>query len=495
MALVAVALVATDAITFSSLRSSLYTQIDSQLQQSLNHPGRGCSPGAPANTYTAAYTTSGQLAGEAPTLCIPYAGYEPTSAEPIPKITASLVQKAASLAGQTGWYTSVPTSVPAVEDRLLFVVNPGPFEGGSGPVLVVGQPLTQVNSTLSHQLHQDLFVGLAVLVALALAAAALVRLSMRPLERMARTAGEIAAGDLSARVEHVDERTEAGQLGSALNAMLTQIEQAFKDKEISEEQLRRFVADASHELRTPLTSIRGYAELFRKGLADRPDDLASAMRRIESESVRMAGLVEDLLLLARLDQGRPLTFEPVDVVALANDASTDARAIDPSRTVTVSGPDRLVVAADEQRLRQVLGNLVNNAVVHTPAGTPIELVLSRSGDEASIAVVDHGPGISDGDTTHVFERFWRADRSRGRIQQAQARGAGLGLSIVAAIVAAHGGSVSLRRTEGGGATFLVELPTVHETPAEKRPAGVSHNGAPAEGDRLSRQEQPSEQVR
>jgi two-component system OmpR family sensor kinase len=473
VALVAVALVATDAISFTSLQSSLISQLDEQLvtvYRSAQGPGTTCQnvpPGLYFRTFSAGAFPPARVLPCAPS-------------DPPPVISASLVRSALKDGPQ---FASVPSASPDWGDYRV-LVEPIKATLSPGEIAVsFSVPEKSVDSTLSHQFRLDLLVGIAVLVALALAAAALVRLSMRPLERMARTAGEIAAGDLSARIEHVDERTEVGQLGSSLNAMLTQIEQAFKGKEASEEQLRRFVGDASHELRTPLTSIRGYAELFRKGLADRPDDLAAAMRRIEAESVRMAGLVEDLLLLARLDQGRPLDFQPVDIVGLAQDAAADARAIDPGRIVTVFGPERLVVGADEQRLRQVFGNLVNNAVVHTPAGTPIELVVDGSDDAVSVAVVDHGPGIADSDNEHVFERFWRADRSRGRLHDivTPSRGAGLGLSIVAAIVAAHGGTVSLHRTDGGGATFVVELPR-----------GVSMNG---ETETVRRPEQRSEQPR
>ena len=193
---------------------------------------------------------------------------------------------------------------------------------------------------------------------------------------MADTAGEIAAGDLSQRVEETDDRTEVGRLGSALNVMLGRIETAFREREASEARLRRFVADASHELRTPLTSIRGYAELFQHGLADRPADLDTAMRRIDSESTRMAGLVDDLLLLARIDQGRPLEREPVDLSTLAADAAQDARVIDPTRTVTFEAPPSCPIVGDEGRLRQLLGNLVSNALAYTPAGTPFEIIVT-----------------------------------------------------------------------------------------------------------------------
>ena len=301
---------------------------------------------------------------------------------------------------------------------------------------------------------------------LALLSLAVVRLGLAPLERIAETAGDIAGGDLSRRVEPAGPDTEIGRLGLALNAMLTQIETAFAERASSEDRLRRFVADASHELRTPLTAIRGYAELFRRGAAERPEDLARAMRRIEDEAARMGLLVEDLLLLARLDQGRPLERGPVDLVAVAGDALADLSAIDPSRPVTFEHPDRLVVTGDEARLRQVAGNLLGNARVHTPAGTGVHVRLRAHDGQAILEVADEGPGLPSGEEGRVFERFYRADSARARTAPSgsagngsAAGGTGLGLSIVAAIVAAHGGTVHAGTPPNGrGAYFMVALP-------------------------------------
>ena len=242
--------------------------------------------------------------------------------------------------------------------------------------------------------------------------------------------------------------------------MLTQIE-GLRRTGASEDRLRRFVADASHELRTPLTSIRGYAELFRRGAAERPEDLARAMRRIEDEAARMGVLVDDLLLLARLDQGRPLDRTPVDLVAVAGDALADRSAIDPDRPVTFEHPPALVVPGDEARLRQVAGNLLDNARIHTPAGAGVHVRVRASDGEAILEVADDGPGLPPGDERLVFERFYRADAARTRTGSSGALGAGtgLGLSIVAAIVAAHGGTVHAGSPPNGrGAYFLVALP-------------------------------------
>ncbi|HVA23041.1 MAG TPA: HAMP domain-containing sensor histidine kinase, partial [Chloroflexota bacterium] len=293
-----------------------------------------------------------------------------------------------------------------------------------------------------------------------------VRLGLRPLDRIAETAGEIAGGDLKRRVSPAGPRTEIGRLGVALNAMLTKIEEAFAARQASEERLRRFVADASHELRTPVASIRGYAELFRRGASTRPEDLAMAMRRIEDEAGRMGHLVDDLLLLARLDEGRPLERQPVDLSQLALDAAADARVTHPDRSLQTSISDDAVVTGDELRLRQVVANLVRNALVHTPAGTCVEISTEVVGDYALLKVIDHGRGIPPDIAGRVFERFYRADPARSRANGSS----GLGLSIVAAIVTAHDGIISAGDTPGGGATFTVRLRLYSDRASREWPA-------------------------
>jgi two-component system OmpR family sensor kinase len=352
-----------------------------------------------------------------------------------------------------------------------------------GQVLVVGQDLADVDSAVDRLIFVELLVGAAVLVAIALVGVYVVRASLKPLAEMERTAAAIAGGDLTQRVPELDPRTELGRFSLALNTMLAQIEAAFlaraasesaaRESETravrSEERMRQFVADASHELRTPLTTIRGFAELFRQGAAEDPGDV---LRRIEDEAARMGLLVEDLLLLARLDRERPLRHAPVALVDLVRDAAASAHAVAPERTVEVEfaePTDRLVVRGDEARLRQVIGNLMTNALTHTPPGTPVTLRLGADGaDHAVIEVSDSGPGLTPEQAERVFERFYRVDRARAR-RAAQATsgrpvlssphtGAGLGLAIVAALVAAHDGTVEVETEPGRGATFRVRLP-------------------------------------
>jgi two-component system OmpR family sensor kinase len=336
-------------------------------------------------------------------------------------------------------------------------------------VIIAGIDLAADQQTLGTLIGIQLVIGLVVLVALGLTGYLLVRSSLRPLVEVEHTAAAIAAGDLSQRVPEGDERTEVGRLARALNGMLSRIEGAFRAQAASEEQarasegrMRRFVADASHELRTPLTSIRGFAELYRKGVY-RGDDAETQrmMGRIEGEAARMGSLVEDLLQLARLDQARPVAALPVDLGELAGDAVHDARAVQPDRPVrlelTESLTDVPVVLGDEARLRQVFANLVANALTHTPRGTPVTVRLSEDPadpDVVTVEVRDEGPGLAPEDAERVFERFYRTDSSRTR----DAGGSGLGLSIVSSLVAAHGGTVRLTTAPGEGAAFAVRLP-------------------------------------
>jgi two-component system OmpR family sensor kinase len=315
-------------------------------------------------------------------------------------------------------------------------------------------PLREVDETLHRLLVVEGLVIAGVLAALAALALWLVRLGLRPLDRMGETAGAIAAGDLSRRVTPASESTEVGQLGLALNAMLSQIEKAFAERQASQDRLRRFVADASHELRTPLASIRGYAELFRIGAARSQVDTEKAMGRIEDEATRMGVLVEDLLTLARLDQLPQTARTRVNLTELVAEAAADARAAAPDRQIELTSDTEVMVLGDASRLRQVITNLTRNALVHTPPGTPIELRLTTQDRQATLDVRDHGKGLPSSDPNVLFDRFWRAEPGRGR----GPAGAGLGLSIVAAIVEAHGGEVGAINARGGGASFTVRLP-------------------------------------
>ena len=320
-------------------------------------------------------------------------------------------------------------------------------------------------------LVEAIVVG-GVLVLAAVSALGLVRLGLRPLTDIEETAGAIAAGDLSRRVTPAEPDTEVGRLGLALNAMLAQIEAAFAERTASEQRLRRFVADASHELRTPLTSIGGYAQLFRHGAAEHPEDLAKTMERIEHEAARMGVLVEDLLLLARMDEGVSVTRSRFDLAALAAHAVEDARAADPDRPIALEAPSPVLVDADEDRLKQVLDNLIANARAHTPPGTPATVRVADHDGDAVLEVADEGPGVPPEDRDRVFERFYRADPSRTR---AAGGGAGLGLAIAAEIARAHGGTLELVPTETG-ATFRLTIPP----PAEPAPPADPAPPPPAE---------------
>jgi two-component system OmpR family sensor kinase len=341
------------------------------------------------------------------------------------------------------------------------------FRTRAGQTLLVAVPLHEVNQTLHRLVEVELIVGGGVILALIALGWFVIRIGLRPLTRIGQTASEIAAGDLSRRVQPADGRTEVGRLGRSLNEMLGQIEAAFAARRASEERLRRFLADASHELRTPLAAIRGYAELFGMGAAEDPDTLARAMSRIESEAARMGVLVEDLLLLAQLDQAPEPRRIAVDLAELVGQAADDLRVTAPDRDVALRrvGEGPWIVVGDPSQLRQVLANLTRNAVVHTPPGTPIELSLSGGDGIVEAAVRDHGPGLPAGARGQLFQRFWRSEggRSRGR------DGAGLGLAIADAVVGAHGGSIEAQDAAGGGARFVVTLPAADASHAARPP--------------------------
>jgi two-component system OmpR family sensor kinase len=362
-------------------------------------------------------------------------------------------------------------SAPLLAPRLLAqepaaTVRTGSQKGGSswlvyvGPRLsngdrvIVALPTNYVGGSLHRLVLIEVLGAGGLLLVLSAGAGLVLRRGLAPLEHMAAKAEEIAAGDLSQRAQVGAQGTEVDQLAVAFNTMLDEIQRAFAQRDATEDRLRQFLADASHELRTPLTSIQGFAELFRLGTEDSRLDTATIMRRIEQETARMRGLVEDLLLLARLDQVRRGERAPVDLSVLAADACTDAIAADPGRPVTLAAPQPVVVLGDAAHLRQALANLVTNAVRHTPAGSAIEVGAAVRAGEACIEVRDHGPGLDEDALAHAFDRFWQKDPAR------VGAGAGLGLAIVAAVAAEHSGTVTAGNAPGGGALFSLRLPLV-----------------------------------
>jgi two-component system, OmpR family, sensor kinase len=509
--LLALVIVAVAAICISStwvIRSYLTSQEDGQLQSVLRGvyteivggvqtvspgeivPVRGASS---SNVFAGVQEWGTQLGPPGSQSGIPYGGYG--HAQSVPAVTNTQIwaitnnNKLLTVPAQSG------------SDTWRIITQPISYLSPSGQVtgtLVVGADLGDINATIGSIAANVVIIGLIIVCILALAIVVVVRASLRPLVDIEETAGEIAAGHLNRRVPERDPRTEIGSLGQSLNIMLSQIETAFHKQEESEaaahrseERMRRFIADASHELRTPVTAIRGFAEYYRQrgglvrhweraeagagaygGPAEEgltPGDLDRIMQRVEKEAARMGVLVEDLLLLARLDQQRPLARQPVDMLSLAADAVHDARLLAPARTIdlSVQPGSAFLVIGDEARLRQVIGNLMSNALTHTPDGTPIEVsvgtgTLDPQVDDHTPAVIldvtDHGPGMTQEQARRVFERFYRTDRARARATG----GSGLGLSIVRALVTAQGGVASVRTAEGQGTTFRIALPLAPE---------------------------------
>jgi len=336
-------------------------------------------------------------------------------------------------------------------------------EHPDGMQVVLAWPLKEVSSATTSLIQALLLAGGGVLILGAVATWWTVRQSMRPVDEMVETAEAIASGDLSRRVPELDPDTELGRLGLSLNEMLAHLEEAVETEREAKERLRQFVADASHELRTPLATIAGYAELRSKGGLPTDEDQDKAWSRIESESRRMGLLIEDLLTLARLGQTQPLRIGPVDLAQIVRDAAADHAAIDPLRPVDVELPGEVVLQADEERLTQVITSLLANVRVHTPEGTETSVVVLAAAESVAIEVTDDGPGIPEAALSQVFGRFYRADPSRSRMSG----GAGLGLSIVQAIVGAHGGTVAATRTPAGGTRITIELPKT--APSESQP--------------------------
>jgi two-component system OmpR family sensor kinase len=453
-----IGLAAADAGTYAAVQNTLLQGVDQQLvniqpgvtnvllhagdQGPQGPDGFGQAYAFPAGTY-------GELIDSSSVLAVGYlyggSLASSTSHPTFPSDIAKHSGETLTVAGSGTWHSYRVSVTPVANTQVagLESVVAVPLDGVDG-----------VDNTLSTLLLFEIAISSGITVLVLLATFLLVRRGMRPLERMGATARSIAATGLGSRVSPSTERTEVGRLGLALNEMLGQIERAFAEREVVEQRLRHFVSDASHELRTPLTSMRGYAELLQRNPDMSREDVLLAVRRIEDETRRMGLLVDDLLLLARLDQRRPLDRAPVDLTSMINDAVSDARAADPGRSVVARIATPVVVTGDDLRLRQAVANLVRNALVHTPAGSPVEVTLQSENAHAEIDIIDHGPGVPEAQRQRIFERFHRADPLRSRDQG----GSGLGLSIAAAVVNAHGGQISVQDTPGGGATFRIELP-------------------------------------
>jgi two-component system, OmpR family, sensor kinase len=469
--LVAIVLVAADAVVALRVHRSLIQSIDQRLAVARRPPRTQVA--APGGTF-----------GDVP------AGPPADAVRTFPSFNdlyVAMVLPDGTIDRQeptTGAHAPAPPAIPANLSKLASPagVAPKPFtvpaRGGGdgfravafhtarGDIVFIAVSLHDTAATFRDVVAIEGLASLAVLAAMALVAWFVLHLGVRPLDRIAVTADAIAAGDLSLRVDRAEPRTEAGRLGLAFNTMLGRIEGAFAERSASEDRLRRFVADASHELRTPLTSIRGYTELWRQGALDDPDSLADAMRRVEQEASRMGVLVDELLLLARLDQGRPLESAPVDLARVVTDAVADAAAVEPQRPISLDAPTQLMVDGDETRLTQLVVNLLANARTHTGPTTPVRVRVAAEGRLAVLEVEDDGPGLGP-EPERVFERFYRADRARSRTSG----GAGLGLSIVAAVSEAHGGRATAGRSPSGGALLRVELPLA-TSPAVPEPAGA-----------------------
>ncbi|OOP63455.1 two-component sensor histidine kinase [Arthrobacter sp. SRS-W-1-2016] len=469
MGLLLLALAATGAGTLTLVKSYLQGQVDDKLkaavqtaqqQQSFANLSEA-SPAVPTD-----YSLTLYVQGQPP---YPFGGSKtdrPNIASISPVEAKDRNYAPFQVGGTTGANWRV-VAVNVVDNRT-----------GQNAVVIIGLPLSPVDKVMEHATLVVVGVGLLTLVLAFFIATWTVARSFRPLSRVEKTAAAIAAGDLSRRVDIENPVTEVGRLGASLNAMLAHIESSFAARAASEARMRRFAADASHELRTPLVTIRGFSELYRHGALSTPEDVGTAMGRIESEAKRMGSMVEDLLLLARLDEQRPLQLKPVDLQLLANDAVVDSLATSGERKITLTGLDGgpaapAPVQGDEAKLRQVLGNLVGNALRYTPEGTPIELAVgvrnSPSGPLSVLEVRDHGSGIPAEELPRIFERFYRADTSRTR----ETGGSGLGLAIVSAIVGSHGGTVRVDETDGGGATLVVSLPFQDDISEMPEDAGIA----------------------
>jgi len=490
MAIVAAGLVISDLVTYHALRSFLVRQLDEQLDTATYPVGRallstsGLGPQVPAappldpshkglNAVRKAFLNGGGLNGgtgaSVTDVLVPagtfgllrspsgviearaffdYGGKSPAT----PPIPGSL-PGSGSPPGPDLYFTTGGTGPGAVSYRA--VAKPLVHDSG---VIVIAVPLTGQQGTLRRLVLIEIIASTALLIGLGILSWFMVRRDLQPLADMTETAGAIARGDLSERVTPAPAGTEVGQLGEAFNTMVDGIEAAFAARTASEERLRRFLADASHELRTPLTSIRGHAELFDLGVRDRPEELARSLQHIRDEASRMSTLVDDLFLLAQLDHERPLRLEPLDLADVVHHSVDTIGISAPDRSIGVDVDGPVVIEGDGLRMRQVVDNLLVNALMHTPPGTGVDIRVGRRDGWATLTVHDQGPGIDPSRATRIFEPFFREDPSRSRASG----GAGLGLAIVEAIVTAHHGSVRVVPVPAPGATFEVRIPE-HQT--------------------------------
>lgn len=463
LAMTALGLLAGGGGTYLALRSFLLDRVDAQLMAARAGVGRGLRQSGAGMIDT---TTLNQVAPPVAFVEIRdaagrvVAAHAPTSlsgSSPEPRLPAVLHPPPAPSSGVPSRERALQLDVPAVSGAGHYRVLVSSLPGTAG-VLIVGVSLDDVNATLQRLLVVEVLIAAGLLALLAVAAFWLLRRGLRPLERISEVAGTIAHGDLDRRVSPAEERSEIGRLGLALNGMLERLQDAFDRRDRSEAQLRRFVSSASHELRTPLTSIRGYAALLRRGARHNPEDLEKSIYRIESEATRMAGLIDDLLLLARLDEQRPLARASTDLAEIAREAVDDARVRDPERSITVDARDPVVVIGDEPRLRQIVANLLENAQVHTPVETPVRIEVGVRDGMAVLAVTDAGPGIDPEQAAHVFERFYRGTLPGSGDTAPRTGGSGLGLAIVKTIAEAHDGGATVTSRPGEGSRFEITLP-------------------------------------
>ena len=464
LGLAAIAIAASDFAASNSLRTFLINQADSQLNEvvqtsmlrldragidSANQDGDGDENGfrplrplgaVPTTTAVTLLDISGNVIGRI--------GGEFANSIDLNEFKKLTPEKVDSL-------NELPFTISGDDGETDIRAIARSLPSGEGTV-VISVALDSVEKTVAGLRGIFILISFIVLISIAIVARSLIKLTLKPLNQIEKTAAAIAEGDLSARLPEVNSRTEVGRLTGSLNTMLSRIEESFTIRTESENKLRRFVADASHELRTPLTAIRGFAELHRQGAVVGEEKTKELVSRIEKESIRMSSLVEDLLLLARLDQSRELTFDPVDINHLVKEAVASAQAAGPGYEITVSSTnDEVFVLGDSMRIHQAIANLLANARTHTPVGTKIAVNISQGDLETKISISDNGPGLSEEDQKRVFERFFRADPSRVRVG---GEGSGLGLAIVDAVMKAHGGRVEVNSKIGAGATFTIVFP-------------------------------------